>query len=92
MGVGPSAQPGSSQALREPHEGDLIEIKEIWSIDEAKRMRGRLVTGSWITISDTQIGYVWAQPEAPTVEEKAADKAEAEAPEDWERLAVAGFS
>ena len=55
----PNVKPDSSLPLRELHAGDLIEIKEVWTNHEAKRIRGRLATGGWISISNTETGYAW---------------------------------
>merc|ERR1711871_1073749 len=63
--VGTSAKPDSSTPVRVLHEGDRVEIVEIHNLDAVKRTRGRLAAGGWISILNTENGYVWAEPDGP---------------------------
>lgn len=42
--------------------GDVVQIVEIQRVEEKKRIRGRLATGGWISIRDTDGKHCWARP------------------------------
>jgi hypothetical protein len=63
--VGGAAKPDSKkqEATRELAKGHVVDIVEIRILEKEKRIRGRLATGGWVSLSNTENGYVWAQPE-----------------------------
>merc|ERR1719443_404294 len=56
--------PDAKEAFRTLQEQDLLEIVEIQTLEAEKRVRGRLGAGGWISISNTESGYAWAEVSA----------------------------
>ena len=63
-GVSANPEPDIHKPVRTLQHGDLIDIAEVWHMPAAKRVRGRLVGGGWISIYNTETGHAWAQLEA----------------------------
>ena len=62
--VGPILERDSDKQ-RMLDEGDCVHVVEVRLLPEEQRIRGRLSDGGWISMKNTESGYMWVRMNKP---------------------------